>query len=245
MDEQREKPSKLGRRALVAVPLVLVLAGVAALLLWPSEPKTKPAARVIVPAAATPPPPLAWEPPPPKPKKKKPRSKPKPVRKPRPTEIRIDKRAASPIAVSVPSAGITAPTIPLGLKSNGKIEVPKDYSEAGWREGGPEPGERGAAFITAHVASKAGPGAFKRLSEVSAGDDIKVRRKDGTTVTFTAERSEQVSKNNFPTERVYGDTRLPTLRLVTCGGMFDSGSGHYTDNLIVYATRKPSPVGSS
>jgi hypothetical protein len=39
---------------------------------------------------------------------------------------------------------------------------------------------------------------------------------------------------------VYGKTRLPTLRLVTCGGPFNEATGHYRDNLIVYATRKPS-----
>ncbi len=227
---------------MVAASLLALLAAVPALLLWPAEPRTAPA-KTIVPAAATPPPPLAWEPPPPKPKPKPKETKPKPKpveKKKRPTKVRIDRRAASPVAVSVSSAGISAPTIALGLKSNGKIEVPEDFSEAGWREGGPEPGERGAAMITGHVDSRAGPGAFLELDEVSRGDEIEVRRKDGTTVTFVAERTEQVPKTNFPTEQVYADTRLPTLRLVTCGGSFDSGSGHYRDNLIVYATRKAS-----
>ena len=144
------------------------------------------------------------------------------------------------MSVAVPAVGIAAPTRALGLKPNGKIEVPDDYSEAGWRENGPEPGERGAAMITAHVDSRSGPAAFKRLSEVSRGDEIDVRRKDGSTATFVARRTERVSKDSFPTRRVYADTRLPTLRLVTCGGAFDGATGHYRDNLIVYATRKPS-----
>ena len=244
MGESPGKPSKLKRRALVAAPALALLAVVIAVLVWPAaEPRTKPVARTIVAADPTPPPPLAWEPPPKaKPKRaKKPKPKPKPAAKQEePTRVRIDRRAASPVAVSVPSAGISAATIGLGLKPNGRIEVPRDFSKAGWRTGGPEPGERGAAFITAHVDSKSGPAAFYRLDDVSRGDEIEVRRKDGTTVTFVAERTEQVSKDKFPTERVYGDTRLPTLRLVTCGGSFDSASGHYRDNLIVYATRKAS-----
>ena len=214
------------------------------MLLWPTEPETRPAARAIVPADPTPLPPLAYQPPPkPEPKKRprpKPKPKPKPAKKERPKKVRIDRRAANPVAVSVPSAGISAPTIALGLKKDGALEVPKNFSDTGWRSGGPEPGERGAAMITAHVDSKSGPAAFYRLDDVARGDEIEVRRKDGTTVTFVAERTEQVAKNDFPTERVYGDTRLPTLRLVTCGGSFDSGSGHYRDNLIVYATRKAS-----
>ena len=142
--------------------------------------------------------------------------------------------------MTVASAGISAPTIPLGLQRNGKLEVPKDISEAGWREGGPEPGERGAAMITAHVNGGGRPGAFANLTAVGEGDEIRVRRSDSTTVAFEVERTERVPKSSFPTQRVYGKTPLPTLRLVTCGGTFDSGTGHYRDNFIVYAKRLPS-----
>ena len=208
----------------------MLAAAVAAVFLWPEKrepPPPTPVATVQV--ARNPDPPLRWEPPP------EPRRQPKPRREPR---LRVDRNAASPVEVNVPSVGISAPIIPLGLKPNRKLEVPEDFSEAGWRVGGPEPGERGAAMITAHVDSRSGPAAFYRLRDVREGTDIDVRRKDGTTVTFTAERSEWVDKDNFPTQRVYGRTRLPTLRLVTCGGAFNPASGHYEKNLIVYATRK-------
>jgi hypothetical protein len=225
----------LRRRVLLAALVVTLALVGAALLLWPDEPKPAPAPkRVVVQAAPNPDPPLAYVEP-----KPKPRPKPKPKPKPR-LRIRIDRNAAAPVAVSVPEVGIAAPVIPLGLKPNGKLEVPQDFSDAGWREGGPEPGERGAAMITAHVDSRSGPAAFYRLDDVRAGYDIKVRRKDRTTVTFVAERSEWVDKDHFPTRRVYGRTGLPTLRLVTCGGAFNAGTGHYEKNLIVYATRKPS-----
>lgn len=45
---------------------------------------------------------------------------------------------------------------------------------------------------------------------------------------------ERVSKDDFPTDRVYDDPAQPTVRLVTCGGEFDEQSGHYEDNVIVY-----------
>ncbi|MDQ4130605.1 MAG: class F sortase, partial [Actinomycetota bacterium] len=47
--------------------------------------------------------------------------------------------------------------------------------------------------------------------------------------------AERVAKEAFPTARVYGNTPGPELRLITCGGVFDSTSGHYRDNVIVYA----------
>jgi len=53
---------------------------------------------------------------------------------------------------------------------------------------------------------------------------------------FAIDRVKQHPKDRFPTERVYGDTSLPTLRLITCGGEFDGSSGHYLDNVIVFAS---------
>jgi hypothetical protein len=35
--------------------------------------------------------------------------------------------------------------------------------------------------------------------------------------------------------RVYGHTRRPTLRLVTCGGQFDWATHLYLDRTIVFA----------
>ena len=42
-------------------------------------------------------------------------------------------------------------------------------------------------------------------------------------------------KKAFPTALVYGPTATSTLRLITCGGTFDNQSGHYQDNLVVFA----------
>ncbi len=219
--------------------ILFVAAPVTAALLGSSEePPRKPTP--VAAAPSPPPPPLAER------ERLKKRAKPKAEpkeRKPkkRPNlKVRVDRNAASPVAVTVAPAGISAPVIPLGLKPNGKIEVPEDISEAGWRAGGPEPGERGAAMITAHVNGGGRDGAFANLAAVGKGDEIRVRRRDQTTVAFAVERTEQVPKSSFPTQRVYGKTPLPTLRLVTCGGGFDSGTGQYRDNLIVYARRLPS-----
>lgn len=59
---------------------------------------------------------------------------------------------------------------------------------------------------------------------------------DPAGVTFTMTAVTQVAKTSFPTPEVYGPTPGPELRLATCGATFDSGTGHYASNLIVYAT---------
>ena len=105
---------------------------------------------------------------------------------------------------------------------------------AGWWDGGPAPGQDGPAVIAGHVDSaQAGPLVFWNLRLLKPGDTVTV---DPAGVTFTVTAVTQVAKTSFPTSQVYGPTPGPELRLVTCGGTFDSATGHYLSNLIVYAT---------
>ena len=46
---------------------------------------------------------------------------------------------------------------------------------------------------------------------------------------------QQVAKSGFPADLVYSPQLATVLRLVTCGGAFDPGTGHYRDNIIVTA----------
>jgi sortase (surface protein transpeptidase) len=144
--------------------------------------------------------------------------------------------AADPTAVHIPAIGVRGAVVPLGLDPSGALEVPERPGDAGWWTGGTEPGERGPAVIAGHVDSKAGPAVFYRLRELRPGDTITVFRADRSRLDFVVRHTEQHAKAAFPTDAVYGATRGPELRLVTCGGAFDRSSGHYVDNVIVYAT---------
>jgi hypothetical protein len=55
--------------------------------------------------------------------------------------------------------------------------------------------------------------------------------------SFLVERVERRAKEALPVGRIWNRTRKPVLRLITCGGSFDRSTGHYRDNLIVYADR--------
>ena len=45
------------------------------------------------------------------------------------------------------------------------------------------------------------------------------------------------AKDHFPTAAVFGATPDAEVRLITCPGPFDSATGHYVDNLVVFAVR--------
>jgi sortase family protein len=146
-------------------------------------------------------------------------------------------RAPRPVWIAIPAIGVSAPVVPLGLDRTGALEVPRDFADTGWWTGGARPGERGPAVIAGHVDSSTGPAVFFRLGELRSGDAITVERVDGSSVRFRVERSGRYPKDRFPTAQVYGSTRAPALRLITCSGTFDRATGHYLDNTVVYAGR--------
>jgi len=123
----------------------------------------------------------------------------------------------------------------LGRNADGSIEVPASFSKVGWFKPGPEPGERGAAVIVGHFDAKSGPGVFYRLRALRKGDVITVGVRGGSLVRFEVESTIAVRQTAFPTSKVYMSGGRPALRLVTCDGAFDSSTGHYVDNYVVFA----------
>jgi LPXTG-site transpeptidase (sortase) family protein len=144
---------------------------------------------------------------------------------------------ASPVSLTIPLIGVDAQMIKLGLAAGGALQVPSSTAVAGWYTGSPRPGSIGSAIIVGHIDSIKGPGVFYRLSELSKGDAVYVKRADGTMVEFRVTAVQEYPKDKFPTQAVYGPTPDAELRLITCGGTFDSTTGHYLSNIVVYATQ--------
>jgi sortase (surface protein transpeptidase) len=148
-------------------------------------------------------------------------------------------QVADPVSVSVPSIGVTSELLRLGLNDDGTVEVPPlgPDDKAGWYERGPAPGAVGPAVILGHVDSaEHGPGVFFDLGALQPGDKVTVSRADGTVAVFAVDRVERHPKDDFPTIEVYGNTDDAQLRLITCGGDFDSAVRSYEDNVIAFAT---------
>lgn len=145
---------------------------------------------------------------------------------------------SAPAWIKVPSIGAESSLVPLGLNSDRTVEIPpvSEPLQAGWYKHSPTPGEVGPAVILGHVDGKGQKGIFYRLRELEPGAEILVGRDDGSVAKFVVDRKEQVPKKSFPTEKVYGDTTKPQIRLITCGGEFDRSAGSYRDNIIVYGS---------
>jgi Sortase domain len=143
---------------------------------------------------------------------------------------------ARPVALTIPAIGVQTRLIDLGLTASGALQVPPVTSVAGWYTGSSRPGAVGPAVIAGHIDSYFGPAVFYRLSRLRPGDRVYVRRADGTLVVFRVTSVRTYAKDHFPTQAVYGPVPDPELRLITCGGVFDSSLGSYLSNVVVYAT---------
>jgi hypothetical protein len=149
----------------------------------------------------------------------------------------VDAHAPSPRKIVIAAIGVSARIVALGLTRDHTMQTPGSFAEAGWYLPGPEPGERGAAVVVGHVDSRRGPGVFYKVRRLRRGDIIKIVRAGGSVVRFRVEGLERWPKAEFPTRKVFRRTGLSALRLVTCSGAFDTSTGHYVDNTIVYAAR--------
>jgi sortase (surface protein transpeptidase) len=134
-----------------------------------------------------------------------------------------------PVRLDIPSISAHSTLIPLGLNPDHTVQVPPVSTpmQAGWYEFGPTPGEIGPAVILGHVDGDKQPGIFYHLRDVAISARIDITRADGRIVTYFVRHIEQIAKDDFPRDAVYGDTSEPELRLITCGGSFDRSTRNY------------------
>ncbi len=148
-----------------------------------------------------------------------------------------DRQVSAPVKVEIPSTGEGSSLLTLGTASDQTIVVPNDKQadQAGWYDGSPTPGEKGPATIVGHSTSSRGAAVFFKLADVKDGATVNVTTKNGRVLKFTVYKVASYPKNAFPTTKVYGNTDGAELRVVTCGGPFDKGTGHFENNTVLYA----------
>lgn len=141
-----------------------------------------------------------------------------------------------PVRIRIPSIRVDAPVTGLGLGPNGQLGVPdeSDRNLAGWYRGGTSPGATGNAIMDGHVDTREGPAVFYLLGALRKGDMVEVDRRDGVAALFSVDAVEVYPKTAFPSARVYGPTKDPQLRLITCGGRYSGRTG-YQSNVVLYA----------
>jgi LPXTG-site transpeptidase (sortase) family protein len=135
-----------------------------------------------------------------------------------------------PVRISIPTISVNAEIVPVGLNPKTKsLIVPKQGSIVGWFSRG---AQQRPTVLVGHVDTAKRAAVFYRLPKLRTGDEIRVFNSDNSSRRYRVDRITRIDKDKFPTRSVYLGTGL---RLITCGGKFDRKTGHYEDNIIVFA----------
>jgi sortase (surface protein transpeptidase) len=141
-----------------------------------------------------------------------------------------------PVSLRIPAIGVSVSLGTLGLNPDRTVQVPTNYEQPGWFRLGPSPGEVGSAVILGHVDDLKGPAVFFRLGSLKVDDKVEVSLANGVLAHFKVEKMATYSKTQFPAKMVYASHGYSALQLVTCGGTFDTATGHYLSNVVAYTT---------
>lgn len=146
--------------------------------------------------------------------------------------------ADKPKSLRIPSIGVYANVLSIGLEANGALDSPKTAVDVGWYNGSGSPGTPGAMLIDGHVQGIRGPAVFTNLRKLQPGATITLERGDGVVYTYEVTKVEQkpvadvdMSSLLEPFDKEQG------LNLITCGGTYDYGGQTFNDRILVYSKR--------
>jgi sortase family protein len=144
----------------------------------------------------------------------------------------------APAGLRIPAMKLDATVDAVGVDpSTGEFDVPPSVDRVGWYRFGPGlEATAGSIVVAGHVDSSAqGKGAFFKLDRLAPGDRITLTSGAGTAREFRVVGRERYEKTKIPLEKYFALSGATRLTLITCGGPFDAGTGHYRDNVVITA----------
>jgi len=153
--------------------------------------------------------------------------------------------ATSATPVPLTPAPVTALRLPGGSAARvvpvtapeGQLTVPEDPAVLGWWATGARPGAGvGSVVLDGHIDSaRAGLGTFARLRGLSLGQQLSVTDAAGRVWAYRVTGRRSYPKATLAQADAFDQTGPERLVMITCGGVFDRATGHYADNVVVYA----------
>ena len=140
---------------------------------------------------------------------------------------------SDPVRVVIPALKVDAKIVAVGLVNGNEMEIPT-VGIVGWYKLGAAPGASGPSVLVSHVSWQGKKGVFYKLKDLKPGDEVQVYDASGDRAVFQVDSSETILKTDLPMERIWNQTDQAVIRLITCGGEYDSKTGHYLSNVIVY-----------
>ncbi len=154
--------------------------------------------------------------------------------------------AAAPTSIGIPSIGVEASILVMGLDTENYPEVPNSGDEVAWYTFSAPPGRGSNAVFSGHVDwyywGQPAEGVFYHLRELEIGDDITLDLEDGSRLRYRVTGNVATSYNDPNVVDVMDPTSKDVITLITCGGTWqrdysNPNGGNYSHRVIVRAER--------
>ena len=166
-----------------------------------------------------------------------------------------------PIELHVPTLGIHAQVLGVGLTDRGEMDAPRGHAgdpvweRAFWYRGSAVPGATSTALVAGHAsAPEAGPAVFAGIERLRLGDPVVIHdTRSGLDVRFAVREiavyTLAQAAEPATLARIYGTgpatgawpqpsaDGIAHLTLITCAGSFRPADGTHDHRLVVYAER--------
>ena len=140
-----------------------------------------------------------------------------------------------PVKLIIPSIGVDARVLPMGLTAAGNMQAPLTNSDTGWYKYGTRPGNDGSAVIDGHLGLSS-EAVFGKLDQVGIGDIISVVDDQGATISFKVRRTEAYDRGSDATD-IFNSESGSHLNLITCNGDWVAKQATYSKRLVVFSDR--------
>ena len=144
--------------------------------------------------------------------------------------------APIPVSLSIPTIGVDATAIvPVGVESNGEMEVPGPRS-IGWYRYGAVPGD-------ARIDRARGPHRLRRCRRrippsrrcPARGSRVGGARRRNDPRRTRSSRSSSTTRPSSRSTECFARSGPESIALITCGGEFQPSLRSYEDNVVAYA----------
>ena len=152
----------------------------------------------------------------------------------------------APTRIGIPSIGVDASVLTMGLDANNYPEVPNAGDEVAWYSFSAPPGRGNNAVFSGHVdwyyRDMPVEGVFYHLRELQIGDQITLDLDDGSQLRYNVTGNVATAYDDPNVIDVMDPTSKDVLTLITCGGTWqkdysDPIGGNYSHRVIVRAER--------
>lgn len=146
--------------------------------------------------------------------------------------------ADQPRYIKIPSIGVNARVMTVGVTSDGNIDAPQNLNDTAWYDGSAKPDQEGQVFIDGHTSFASHlAAAFNALPQLKKGAKITVELGSGKKVNYTVTKTESADANKIDMSKVLSTQGASKkgLSLMTCTGTFNYRTQTSDKRFLVYA----------